>query len=202
MELTKYFLIIIGSYLIGSISFSVIMSRLMGGDVRKKGSGNAGATNMARVYGMGAGVLTLFLDGLKAVVCTLAGKWLLGDTGLAVAGCVCMLGHCFPVFHGFKGGKGVSVGCALALMVDWRVFIAVMTVFFICVFASKKVSLGSICASTSICLFAPLFGVCLPKILMGVFGAALIDIQHRGNMKRLIAGTEPDFKAAKKNKTA
>ena len=200
MELIKYLLIIVGSYLIGSISFSVVMSKLMGGDIRSKGSGNAGATNMARVYGMIPGLLTLLLDALKAVLCVWGGEKLLGDVGLAVAGAACILGHCFPIFHGFKGGKGVSVGCALAFMIDWRVFIAVMTVFFICVFTSKKVSLGSICASTSICLFGPLFGIALPRILLGFFGAALIDVQHRANIKRLIAGTEPDFKPAKREK--
>jgi len=118
MELTKYLLLIIGSYLIGSISFSVLMSKLLGGDVRKKGSGNAGATNMARVYGMSAGLLTLLLDGLKAVLCSAVGKMMFGDAGLAIAGAACIFGHCFPIFHGFKGGKGVAVGCALAFMID------------------------------------------------------------------------------------
>ena len=200
MQLTKYLLIIIGSYLIGSISFSVIMSRLMGGDVRKKGSGNAGATNMARVFGMTAGLLTLLLDALKAVLCAWVGDMLLGDVGLSIAGAACLLGHCFPIYYGFKGGKGVSVGGALALMIDWRVFIAVMTVFFICVFATKKVSLGSVCATTSICLFGPIFAIALPKLLLGIFGTILIDFQHRGNIKRLINGTEPDFRPAKREK--
>lgn len=198
MELTKYLLIIIGSYLLGSISFSVIMSRFLGGDVRKKGSGNAGATNMARVYGMTAGLATLALDAAKAVVCTVVGAKLLGDVGIALAGAACIIGHCFPVFYGFKGGKGVSVGAALAFMIDWRAFIAVIAVFLICVLISKKVSLGSICSSSSIVIFGPLFGVSVPKLLLGVFGAALIVIQHRSNIKRLLNGTEADFKPAKK----
>ena len=200
MQVLLYILIAIGSYLIGSISFSVIMSGFMGGDVRKKGSGNAGATNMARVFGLAAGLLTLFMDGLKAALCAWVGDMLLGDVGLAVAGAACLLGHCFPIYYNFKGGKGVSVGCALALMIDWRVFIAVMTVFFILVFSSKKVSLGSVCATTSILIFGPIFAISLPKLLLGLFGTILIDFQHRGNIKRLINGTEPDFRPAKREK--
>ena len=202
MEILKYLAVVIGSYLLGSVSFSIIMSRLLGGDVRQKGSGNAGATNMARVYGWVPGILTWLLDVLKTIVCTWLGQRLLGDWGLAAAGAACITGHCFPIYYGFKGGKGVSVGCALALMIDLRVFAAVMAVFLVVAFLSKKVSLASVTATTSILLFAPLFGVSLPRFLLAVCGVLFIDLRHRGNIKRLLQGTEPDFKAAKREKKA
>ena len=201
MEILKYILIAVGSYLIGSISFSIIMSRLLGGDVRGKGSGNAGATNMARVYGILPGILTWLLDVLKTVLCIWLGTKLVGEWGLTVAGSACIIGHCFPIYYGFKGGKGVSVGCALALMIDLKVFACVMTVFFLVAFISRKVSLASVLATTSILVFGPIFGVGLAKMLLACVGVLLIDCRHRENIKRLIKGTEPDFKAAKKAKS-
>ena len=119
MELLKLLLIAVGSYLLGSVSLSIFLSkRLFGGDVRAHGSGNAGATNMARVYGMMAGALTLAADMAKAAVSMIGGYLLLGDLGLAIGGAGCILGHCFPVLHHFRGGKGVSVGGMLALLLD------------------------------------------------------------------------------------
>ena len=201
MDILKYILIAVGSYLVGSISFSIIMSRLLGGDVRGKGSGNAGATNMARVYGILPGILTWLLDVLKTVLCIWLGSKLVGDWGLTVAGSACIIGHCFPIYYGFKGGKGVSVGCALALMIDLKVFACVMTVFFLVAFTTKKVSLASVLATTSILIFGPVFGVGIERMLLACVGVLLIDCRHRENIKRLIKGTEPDFKAAKKAKS-
>lgn len=201
MEIIKYLLVIIGSYLIGSISMSIVLSRsVMGEDVRKKGSGNAGATNMARVYGMKAGTFTLVGDVAKGAVSMLAGWLLLGDAGLAAGGVACMLGHCFPVYYNFRGGKGVSVGAALALAIDWRVFLVVVLVFLVTALLSKKVSLGSVCAALSISLAALLFNVSQPKLVLAICGMALVVFQHRSNIKRLINGTEPDFKPAKSPK--
>jgi len=200
MEFLKYILLAVGCYLLGSVSFSIIMSRMLGGDVRTKGSGNAGATNMARVYGMLPGVLTLVLDALKAVVCIAVGEKLLGGWGFTVAGAACIFGHCFPVYYGFRGGKGVSVGCGIAFMVGPKVFAGVMLVFIVLVLVSRKVSLGSVFASASIWLFAPLFDAGIYAIVLGLIGASLIIVQHRGNIKRLLNGTEPDFKPATKSK--
>ncbi|MBQ7895961.1 MAG: glycerol-3-phosphate 1-O-acyltransferase PlsY [Oscillospiraceae bacterium] len=200
MDILKFILLAVGSYLIGSVSFSIIMSRLLGGDVRQKGSGNAGATNMARVYGILPGIITWLLDVLKTVFCIWVGTKLLGEWGLTVAGAACIIGHCYPIYYGFKGGKGVSVGCALALMIDLRVFACVMTVFFILAFTTKKVSLASVCATTSILIFGPVFGVGIARMILAIVGVVLIDYRHRENIKRLLNGTEKDFKAAKKAK--
>ena len=197
MEVIKYAAVIISGYLLGSVSASILLSRsAWGGDVRGKGSGNAGATNMARVYGLGAGFLTLGCDMLKAVLACWIGSLLLGDVGLAVGGICCMIGHCFPVFHRFKGGKGISVGAALGLMIDWRVFVCIIGVFLIVAFLSKKVSLGSVFASVGIAAFSIVFQVGTPKIVLAVCAMCLAIFQHRSNIKRLLNGTEPDFKAA------
>ena len=148
MDIWKYALITVAGYLLGSLSASILISRTaLGEDVRSKGSGNAGATNMARVYGWGMGFVTLGCDMLKAVLATWIGSLLLGDVGLALGGVCCMVGHCFPVFHKFKGGKGISVGAALGLAIDWRVFVAIVAVFLIAAFLTKKVSFGSVCAA-------------------------------------------------------
>lgn len=199
----KYALIAAAGFLLGSMSASILLSRLaLGGDVRGKGSGNAGATNMARVYGWGMGLVTLACDMLKAFLATWIGSLLLGDVGLALGGICCMLGHCFPVFHKFKGGKGISAGAALGLMIDWKVFVCIIAVFLIVAFLSKKVSLGSIAACIAITVSSLIFGVGLPKVILAAFAMCLAIFQHRGNIRRLLNGTEPDFKAAKRNKDA
>ena len=197
MSILKFAAVIAAGYLLGSLSASIFLSRTAwGGDVRGKGSCNAGATNMARVYGLGAGFLTLGCDMLKTIAATWLGSLLLGDVGLALGGICAMIGHCFPVFHGFKGGKGISVGAALGLMIDWRVFVGIIIVFLIAAFLSKKASFGSLCAAVAIVALALIFAVPLPKLLLAIYAAVLAVFQHRANIKRLSEGTEPDFKAA------
>ncbi len=201
MDILKVVLIAAAGYLLGSLSASILLSRsTLGGDVREKGSGNAGATNMARVYGLGAGFLTLGCDMLKAILATGLGSLLMGDAGLALGGICCMVGHCFPVFHKFRGGKGISAGAALGLMIDWRVFLCIIAVFLIVAFLSKKVSLGSLAASVAITVSSLIFSVSTPKLVLAIVAMCLAIFQHRGNIRRLIQGTEPDFKAAKKDK--
>ena len=201
MEVLKYLITVIVGYLLGSFSASILLSRsLLGGDVRGKGSGNAGATNMTRVYGWKAGFLTLGGDMLKAGLAMLLGWWLLGDNGVAAGGIASMLGHCFPVFHDFKGGKGISVGAAIGLAIDWRVFVGIILVFLIVALLTKKVSMGSLCASIAVVVFSVLFHVSMPKLILAVVAMCLAVFQHRSNIQRLADGEEPDFKAAD-NKT-
>lgn len=192
----KYSLVVLCGYLLGSISFSILISRLRGSDVRTRGSGNAGATNMARVYGLGVGVMTLLGDAFKACLALWLGWRLLGDWGIFAGGFSCLLGHCFPVFYGFKGGKGISSGAAIALAIDWRVFLTVVVVFAVFAVPSRKVSLGSVCGAIAIFPAALVFQDSLPKILLAGLGMALVVFQHRENIARLIKGTEGDFKAA------
>ena len=194
----KCLAIYISSYVLGSLSLSIIVSKgLFGGDIRAKGSGNAGATNMARVFGWGAGLITLGGDALKAVICMVVGNLILGDVGLSLSGAGCILGHCFPVMHDFKGGKGVSVGGALSFGIDWRVGLAVVGSFLLVALLSKKVSLGSLCGAIAITAASLLVGVSAPKIALAIFSMILVILRHRPNIQRLIAGTEPDFKAGK-----
>lgn len=112
-------LCIVPPYLLGSLNFAVILSRrLYGEDVRKKGSGNAGMTNMLRSYGKKAAVLTLLGDGLKAVVSSVIGYLALGVTGAYIAGLFCILGHMFPIYYHFQGGKGVVTTAVMILMLN------------------------------------------------------------------------------------
>ena len=190
----KYAAILIGSYLIGSLSLSILVSSaLFGKDIRSEGSGNAGATNMARVFGWSAGLLTLAGDAAKAVVCVLVGKALAGDVGLALAGMGCIFGH-------FKGGKGVSVGGVLAFCIDWRVGLCVVGAFLLGALLSKKVSVGSVLGAIAITVSTLAFGLSAPKLVLAAFSMTLCIWRHRANFRRLIAGTEPDFKAHKKDK--
>lgn len=197
MTVLKWLLVPAAAYLLGSLSFSIILSRMLGRDIRQQGSGNAGATNMTRVFGWAAGVATLVFDVLKAVAAMLIGRALLGDVGICLGGIGSMVGHCWPVFHHFKGGKGISVGAALGLMIDWRVFVVIIVVFLIVALLSRKVSLGSICAAISIVPATLVFAPRPPMIVMATVGMILAVYRHSENIRRLLAGTEPDFRAGK-----
>ena len=198
MSLVKFLFVIVAGYLLGSMSASLILSKLgWGKDVRKHGSGNAGATNMARVFGLGAGFATLAGDMLKAALAMWLGNALLGDPGIAAGGGACILGHCFPVFHDFRGGKGISVGAMIGLAIDWRVFVGIVVVFLIVAFLTKKVSAGSLAASVAITILAI---VSTPKLVLAIFAMCVAIFQHRSNIKRLTEGTEADFKAAEPEK--
>ncbi len=104
----KWLFVLAISYLLGSLNFSIILSKMIGRDIRKQGSGNAGATNMTRVFGWAAGIATLIFDVLKAIAAMMIGRAMLGDTGICLGGMGSLVGHCWPIFHNFKGGKGIS----------------------------------------------------------------------------------------------
>ena len=188
-------------YLLGSLSFSIIISCLfLGRDIRKHGSGNAGATNMTRVFGWVAGVATLAFDVLKALAAMLIGRRLLGDAGVCLGGMAAMLGHCFPLFHHFKGGKGIATGAAIGFMIDWRVGVSIVVAFLIGALISKKVSIGSIAAAVTIIPATWIFAPRPSMIALSVFASVLAITRHRENIKRLRAGTEPDFRPGKAGK--
>ena len=175
MHFLSYSISAVAAYIIGSFNPAIFLSRhLLGRDVRKQGSGNAGATNMARVYGMSFGLVTLLCDALKAAAAIFLAVWLLGEWGIFVGGIFCLLGHCFPVFYGFKGGKGVSVGAVLALAVDWRVFVTVVVAFALGAVLSRKVSVGSVLGALSISVAAILFHVSTPRLLLAIFGMLIL----------------------------
>ena len=186
------------AYLLGSFCASIPLSKAMcGEDIRTMGSGNAGATNMARSLGMKAGVVTFILDAAKTAAAVYLGYLLCGEEGKAIAGAACIVGHCFPVYFGFRGGKGVSVGAALGMITHPLIFCIVIAVFFAVVKFSRKVSLGSITAAVALPIAALAFRVSGAMLAMCIFSAVLVIFMHRSNIARLINGTEPDFSAKK-----
>ena len=185
MTAVYYALSCVLGYLLGSISISILISRhVFHQDVRQSGSGNAGATNVARVFGLGAGVLTFLGDFAK----TLLAAWL-GSLGAAFA----LIGHCFPVYYRFRGGKAVSAGAAAALVIDWRIFVLAVAVFALAALLSKTASVSSMSAAGMVAVGTILFAPSTAQLLLGLFTCALVLFMHRSNIRRLIAGTEPKF---------
>ena len=197
----KYAIILIAGYLLGSISVAVLFTRSrFGSDVRKQGSGNAGATNVARVFGMNAGLVTLAGDMCKTALPGLIGYLLAGHSGLALGCLGCLIGHCWPVFFDLKGGKGVSVSACIALLLDWRLFLIVVAWFFLMFLICRRVSLCSITAGL---LFPLVYYLFRHSLDAGFVLCCMVPIivcwQHRGNIARLVKGTEPPFKPKDKS---
>lgn len=180
-------------YAIGSVPFSFLVARAFGvDDVRKEGSGNVGATNVMRTAGRLPGLLALILDGAKGA----AVVWLTERAGQGIefacwAGFAAVVGHLFPVWLGFRGGKGVATGAGLfvplapnALLVGIAVFIATLAL-------SRFVSLGSILASLSLALSVWTLGEPRPVVILAWLSAALVILKHHGNVERLMKGEEP-----------
>ena len=186
-------LTIIVSYLLGSISFSLVLSKLIHkDDIRKYGSKNAGATNMLRTYGWKLALFTVLGDMLKGIAAVVVGNLLIGNNfGGYIAGLACILGHMFPIFFKFKGGKGVATGAAIVLSVNPTAFFIVFTAFVLCVVITKYVSLGSCVGATAF----PLLTIMncpnnIVTITCAIVIASLIIWRHRGNIKRIVNQTE------------
>ena len=211
-------------YLLGSLNFGVILSKVLyHDDVRKYGSGNAGATNMLRTYGKGAGIATMVLDMMKCLVSVLIG-WLLLPTfvsteiipdsatiiqifnPLYLAGLGCIVGHIFPCFYKFKGGKGVSSVAMLMFCASPVVGLIELVCFVVIVAGTKFVSLASVmCAAlypiflNALCFGFP-FGAKGFPILISLIISALVIFMHRENIKRIYNGTESKLSFSKKSK--
>ena len=194
------------SYLLGSVPFGVILGKLFGGaDVRKAGSGNIGATNVARVAGPAAGVLTLLLDAWKGWFAVwLPGHFMHGTSGLLVAaGFFALLGHCFPPWLRFRGGKGVATAAGVFGALCPEALLAALILFGLVVWFWHYVSLGSLAAAAAIpllvyFLWAPHFAPPNIVTLGSLAIAALVIFQHRGNIGRLTRGEEPKFSFSKR----
>ena len=183
-------------YLVGAVPTGVVLTRLMGlEDVRSRGSGNIGATNVYRVAGKFPGILTLLGDILKGFLPLLAVKYWLAPTPLqlGVAGVVAIVGHCYPVYLRFKGGKGVATALGIFLVLDPQALLCGCLVFLGAVALSRYISLGSMLAAIAVPLFTLLFGRPLPVVLSACVIAALIVWRHRDNLRRLLDGTENRF---------
>lgn len=198
MNNTLFILIMIAIYLIAAIPTGVVIARLMGGeDVRQKGSGNIGATNVYRVAGKLAGVLTLVGDTLKGFLPLLAFKtWLEPTpTQLGIASAVAILGHCYPVYLKFKGGKGVATALGIFLVLSPKAVFFALIVFILTVAITRYISLGSVLAALSAPLVILLLNHQQPIFLATLFIAALVTWRHNSNIRRLLDGTENRFKA-------
>lgn len=190
-------LICVLGYLLGGINGAILLSKLVEkDDVRRHGSGNAGFTNFFRNYGKRTSLLVILIDAAKAAVSCLLGGWLLGKYGLGtegmlLGGLAATLGHDFPAFLGFRGGKGIVCGFATALVTDWRVGLILLAVFALVYFLTHYVSLASVlCALgffVSFWLFYP--GRPFVLILSGCLSALAIFL-HRENIGRLVRGQE------------
>lgn len=183
-------------YLLGNLNGAVCVSRMLGDDVRTHGSGNAGLTNFIRNYGAGKAALVILIDAGKAVVGCLVGGLLLRNdwdfqAGAALGGAAVMLGHVFPVFLGFRGGKGILSGFFIALVTDYRIALAILAVFALVYLLTRYVSLGSVLAALAFGVsFVILHYDFLPTMLCGIFMSALAIFMHRQNILRLIKGEE------------
>ena len=191
--------VIIAAYLLGSINFAIIISgKKYKQDIRDHGSKNAGMTNMMRTYGKKAAGLTLLGDALKAVAACLVGYVLIGSLGAYIAGLFCILGHIFPIFYRFKGGKGVVTTAVAILMCNPIVFAILFLLFVIIVLFTKYISLGSV---VCVMLYPLLLdsisriftGYPTPYVVFAMITAVVVVVKHWGNIKRLAAGKESKF---------
>lgn len=192
MIMWQWIVMLLAGYLIGSISASIIISKLKGNDIRNNGSGNAGATNTLRTFGIKTAIVVTIFDVLKGVIAVLIARFIFHDPASEVmAGFGAVLGHNFPLYFGFKGGKGILTSLAVAAVLSpWSALCALVIGVLVIVF-SKYVSLGSVTG----CVILPLASVYFEfgnwwLISFMIILGALAVIRHSGNIKRLIAGTE------------
>lgn len=194
------------AYLLGGVNFAIILSKLIyHQDIRTQGSGNPGFTNFKRVYGLNAAsVFVMLSDIIKAVipVCTamivFGNAWGIGQFGAAFTGLFAMLGHCFPVWYGFKGGKAFMTGFGTIWFVDWRMTLIAMAIFITLLFTTKYMSLSS-CVSAMTCPTVLFILGAESKwvLLISLTSALLVVARHKTNIKKLIAGTESKFSFGK-----
>lgn len=194
MGVSHFCIIAAISYLLGSLSFAIIICKLtLGKDIRTYGSGNAGLTNAYRTMGGGKTLLVLVGDIGKAAVALAVGGMLAGMMGKLVAGIFVILGHVFPVYFGFRGGKGVLVGATMLVFLDWRIFLVALVLFLIAVVLTKWVSLGSILGALSFPVTMQIFHGDARLTAVSAAMAAAVIFMHRSNIKRILTGTENRF---------
>ena len=196
------------SYFLGCFNGAVIVSKyILHNDIRNHGSGNAGLTNFYRVFGGGLTFVVILCDVIKAILAILIGTLVIGMVtggwmgpvlGKYWAGTFCLLGHMFPCMFHFKGGKGILSGGTIALMLDWRVALVVWGGFLILAVLTKWVSLGSIWAGASFPFATWFVYQDLFLLVLSIIIGGLIVWKHRGNLKRILSGTESKFSLHKK----
>ena len=208
------------AYLIGSINLSIIIGKLMGkGDIREMGSGNAGATNTLRSLGKLPALAVLVFDILKAVIAVFLGKWIITwgqpadidismyrDFAIALSGLFVILGHNFPIYFGFKGGKGIATSLGVVLAIEWEFAVICLIFWIILVLLTRMVSIGSIMA----CILYPILVLVKGEafsnrwiyLLFAVLIALLAVYRHKSNIERIYNGTENKLWKTKAEKKA
>jgi glycerol-3-phosphate acyltransferase PlsY len=196
--IVNYVIAAIVGYLLGSVPFGLLITRSAGlGDIRKIGSGNIGATNVLRTGRRGLAASTLILDAAKGAAAVLLARYLWGDTAALLAGVFAFLGHCFPVWLGFKGGKGVAVFIGILLGLAWPVGLIFCLVWLVIAFAQRYSSLAALTAAVTSPIFSYVVGLYDPAVdgpklaAVAAVLALLLVYNHRENIGRLLNNTEP-----------
>ncbi|AGY57454.1 glycerol-3-phosphate 1-O-acyltransferase PlsY [Gloeobacter kilaueensis] len=183
------------AYLIGSFPAGYLAGRLLKGiDIREQGSGSTGATNVLRTLGKGPAIAVLLIDVLKGLVAILMARALLGDNGswaIVGAGLAAIVGHSWPIWLGFRGGKSVAVSIGIVFGLQWQVGLTLFAIWGLCFGATRIVSFASIVAALAAPIGFYLWGTSLPFILFGLAGGLSVVFRHRSNIARLLKGTEP-----------
>lgn len=191
LGLMNIFLVILFAYLIGSIPFGIIISKIMGlGNLRNIGSGNIGATNVLRTGNKLAAILTLIFDLLKGAIAVIITYYIFNDTTAQIAALSSFLGHCFPIWLKFKGGKGVATFIGISLALYWPAGILICLTWVLTAFLSRVSSLSALISSLSSILWVWILGVQSAVFVMTVL-TILIWYRHIENIKRIIKNTEP-----------
>lgn len=194
LTLPHFAVIAISAYLLGSLSFAIIVCKMtLHKDIRDYGSGNAGLTNAYRTMGASKTLLVLLGDIAKGAAAVAIGALLGGPLGKLIAGVFVILGHMFPVYFGFRGGKGVLVGAVMLALFDWRIFLAALALFLIAVVFTRWISLGSVLGAASFPI--TMFIFYRDPVMVGIaFGMAVaVIIMHRANIGRMLRGEENKF---------
>lgn len=183
------------AYLLGSVPFGILITRAMGlGDLRAIGSGNIGATNVLRTGNKGAAAATLVLDAAKGAVAVLVARWFAAEDAAQLAGLMAFLGHLYPVWLRFMGGKGVATFLGILLALHWPVGLAVCGTWLLSAVLSRYSSLAALLAAGSSTVWMLVFGD-LGMLVLGAVMTMLVYARHEANIKRLKAGTEPKIGA-------
>ena len=194
----RYIICAAAAYLLGSISFGILLTKNSGHDIRKEGSGNTGASNALRVFGLRTGLVTFICDILKAVIAVLLGKALAGEYGGMLAGLFVIIGHNWPLFFGFKGGKGISCSCAVVLLNFPGPGAIAIAICIAAIAITRYISVGSMLLLVSyaviLCATRPFWPHGVWAIVLAVMAVA----RHHGNIRRLLNGTENKLSFKKK----
>lgn len=181
----------VAGYLIGSIVFGLFIAKVMNlGDLRQIGSGNVGATNVLRTGNRKAAALTLLLDAAKGAVVVLLARLFAGEDGAQIAALFAMIGHCFPVWSGFRGGKGVATFLGILLALSWPIGLAACVAWLVAALVTRMSSMGALFAAAISTFLLVVMGYA-QGLLLGIALTLIIFARHRANITRIRAGTEP-----------